>query len=296
MTHAQAPTAKDFALLALLSLLFSTTYLWTKIAVAQVGPMSLTMFRFFCAGLILAAIMAAMRIPWPRGLRIWKRLAVIEIFAGVLPASLINWSAQKLDSGLLAILAGALPLAALIVMHWGTKDEKISPRKALGVLIGFCGVLMLVGPSALMGLGQDTIAQFAALVAVFSWAFSNLLVRRLTDIHPLAFNAGACLVGAAMLVPPAFIFETPLRVPSTLIIAVVILGGFLTAAMSMIVRYLIVHVGATFPTWNGYLAPPLAVVWGTIFLGEQLRTEAFFALGLILVGMAVTNLRLGQRK
>lgn len=288
----RAPTAADFGWLAVLSLLFSLSNLWTKIAIAEFPPMTLAALRIGIATLVLMAFMPVYRLQWPRGPRIWGRYMAIAFFAGAAPGTLLGWAAFRLDSGMMAILAGALPLAGMIVMHWGTHDEKITGRKLIGVAMGFGGLLIVIGPSALGGLGQDLVAQLAAVAAVFMWAVSNLLIRWTSAAHPIVFSSAMGVAGLVWLVPALLMFEAPWTLaPSIGGWTVVTVAGLSAAVMGLIVRHLIVHVGGTFPTWNGYISPPLAVVWGAIFLGERLPVEAFVALGFILIGVAVANWR-----
>lgn len=287
----------DYLLLALLSLQWSTAYLFVDLAADTVPPATISAVRNLGGACILLLIARALGERFPRD---WRKLAVFPVtglLGSFLPFVLLGHAAQTVDSGLVAILVGVMPLAAFIAAHLLTTDEKLTPRRFLGVLVGMSGILWLVGPHALAGLGAGNEAQLAgqisALCAALCWAVGNLVARRISGI-PLVTAAGCVLGGGALYaVPAALVFDAPwnLEPDGNAVIGLVGLTLWTSAAAAIVFVRLVTSIGATFVAWSNFVNPVLGVVWGALFLGEVLPPRAFVALGVILAGIAVAQLR-----
>lgn len=287
----------DYLLLALLSLQWSTAYLFVDLAADTVPPATISAVRNFGGACVLLLLARLLGERFPRD---WRRLAVFPVtglLGSFLPFVLLGRAAQTVDSGLVAILVGVMPLAAFIAAHLMTSDEKLTPRRFLGVLIGMAGILWLVGPHALKGLGAGNEAelagQLAALGAALCWAVGNLVARRISGV-PLVTAAGCVLLGGALYaVPASLIFDAPwqLRPDDSAIVGLVGLTLWTSAAAAIVFVRLVTSIGATFVAWSNFVNPVLGVVWGALFLDETLPRRAFLVLALILAGIAVAQLR-----
>jgi drug/metabolite transporter (DMT)-like permease len=204
-----------------------------------------------------------------------------------------------MDSSLAAILLATTPLATIVLAHGFTLDERLTPMKGLGVIVGFGGIVVLVGPGALAGFGREAWSQFAIVGAACCYAVTGVFVRRSRLIElPAAVTATGVLVTAAVIsVPLALVIDRPWELPapsSGALLALAVLALLCTSAAFLILFRLLATTGATFVSLLNYLAPVFGVLWGALLLGEALRLEVLGALGLILLGLVLTQLR-GRR-
>ncbi|MFC3226176.1 DMT family transporter [Marinibaculum pumilum] len=288
----------DYLLLALLSLQWSTAYLFIDLAADDVPPATISAVRNLGGAIALLTLARILGERFPRD---WRMLAVFPVtgFLGsFLPFVLLGRAAQSVDSGLIAILVGFMPLAAFIAAHLLTEDEKLTGRRLLGIMVGMAGIVWLVGPQALesLGVGSEAqmIGQFAALGSALSWAVGNLVARRISGV-PLVTAAACVLLGGSLYaVPASLVFDAPwtLELSDTAIIGLVGLTFWTSASASIVFVRLVTTIGATFVAWSNFVNPVLGVIWGALFLGEALPLRAFLVLGLILLGIAVAQLPL----
>jgi len=289
--------SREYLLLALLSLQWSTAYLFIDLAADEVPPATISAVRSLGGGLILLCIARLLGERFPRD---WRRLAIFPVtglLGSFLPFVFLGRAAQDVDSGLVAILVGFMPLAAFIAAHLLTDDEKLTLRRFAGVLIGMAGIVWLVGPQALEGFGTGNEAQLAAQIAALGaglcWAVGNLAARRIREV-PLVTAAACVLLGGAIFaVPASLVFDAPwaLRPGETALFGLLGLTLWTSAAAAIVFVRLVTTIGATFVAWGNYINPILGVIWGALFLGEVLPLRAFLVLGLILAGIAVAQLR-----
>ena len=283
------PGPIEFALLGCISLAWGSSYMFTKIAVTALPPVSLVAGRTVLAALVMAAVAVVrggVRLPWSE----WPVFAVVGIASGALPLILIATSVSYVDSSVTATAMALVPLWAGVLA--AALGQRPSPRSIAGLLLGFAGILVLFGPQALAALGDSARGALAALAASLVFASSLFLSRRVRhrDIMTVAtvtqgFSA-AFAVAVALLVdgwPAAF--------PSPRVIgAVAVLGIANTALANLLLFILLARAGAGFTSLNNYLVPTVALACGALFLGERLTAGAIAGAGLILLGVAVATL------
>ena len=288
---------RDLALLVLLSSIWGGSYMLIKVAVVTVPPVTIAAGRILLAAVVLVAVVHARGERLPSGARAWRPFVVLAVFGNALPFTLIGWGELRVDSGLAAILTGAMPLGTVLLAHAFTSDERFTVNKLAGLALGFAGIGALVGPDALAGLGGDVLAQLAIVGAAMCYAMSTVYARRLRLLTPTVTAAAAMATAAALIVPFSLVLDAPWRLAptATAIAAVVALGLVSTAAASLIFFRLVRTAGATFTSLVNYLIPPIGVIWGTLILDERLSAEAVAALALILAGIAVINRRAPRR-
>jgi len=210
----------------------------------------------------------------------------------VLPFALINWGETHIDSGLAAILMSAVPLLTIVLGHFLRSDEKITGGKAIALVLGGAGVVVLVGPDALRGLGADLLGQLAVLGACACYAVNSLTARGLAR-HPAEVVTFGMLAAAAVAaVPLSLLIDRPwqLDISSLSLLAVLALGVLPTALGYIIAFRIIAGAGAGFASFNNYLVPVFGVLWGMALLGEELEPRALLALLLIFAGLAAPRL------
>jgi drug/metabolite transporter (DMT)-like permease len=278
---------RDYADLLFLALVWSSSFWVIKVAVASIPPITMTAARMAVAAAALLLVLRLRGATVGASVRTWGIAAVVGLMGNALPFALIAWGEQSVDSGLAAILMGAMPVTTALLAHVLFHDEPLTARRALGVSAGFCGIATLVGWDALGGLGEQALAQLAVLGGGVCYALTTLFVRRFAADQPdLPLAAGASLAGAVVVAPVALL-EQPWSVTPTPqgLAAVLALGLFATALASLVYFGLVRRVGAGNFAQVNYLIPGLGVLWGMLLLGESPRPVAWVALALILAGI-----------
>lgn len=295
--QAPRPGLADYGLLVLLAAFWGGSFMFIKLAVAEVPPATLTMLRLALAAAILAVVALARRERLDRRPRTLALVVLIGFFGNALPFTLISWGEEVVDAGLASILMGIMPIATLLLAHVLTADESLTARKLAGVGIGFAGLVVLVGPAVLLRLGEDGIRQLAILGAAVSYGISAILTKWMLGRPQRAAAAAFLGAAAVIMVPIAFLLEDPMAIrPGWASIAsIVYLAVFATALAALMVFVLIGRQGAGFFGQANLLVPPLGVAWAAIFLGERPDASAYVALGFILAGILLARGGFGIR-
>ena len=279
--------------------MWGSAFLLTKIALVAIEPDLVVAGRLTVACVLLLPLAAlrgsgTMRTAW--GPRLWVFLVLIALFGNVLPFSLIAWGQQRIDSGLAGILMAVMPLATLALAHWYVPGERLTPWRVGGFLLGFSGVVVLMGPGALLGAATDharLLPMLAVLGGAFCYAVSAVLARLRPASEPLPSAAVTTLIAAGLMVPATVSPGTaviPAAATWLSLAAVAGLGVFSTAWASIIYFHLIKSAGPAFVSQLNYLIPLWAVLVGMVFLAERPRANQLYALVLILGGVLVTQL------
>lgn len=282
---------RDYLLLILLAAIWSSSFMFIKIAVATVAPMTLAATRLAIAAVLLSAYALACGERIPLDGKSWGVFLFIGLFGNALPFSLIGWGEIHVDSALAAILMGIMPVATVALAHFFIPEEPFNAWRAGGIAAGFAGLIALVGIQALGGLGSAVLAQLAILAGAVSYAVTTVFARRRAHLPGRVMAAGATTAGTAIVLPWALVFEQPWAAqPSTAsLAAAVILGVLPTGAATLLYFYLVRAIGATGLSQVNYLIPVMGLLWGMALLGERPGWRAAAALGLVLTGIALVN-------
>ncbi len=285
------PGPGAYALLMALALLWGSSFLFIKIGVATIPPVTLTAMRLIAATIILYIFARQAGQPLPAGKAIWGTIALAAFFGNAVPFTLINWGEEVIDSGLAAILMSGMPLFTLVCAHLVTDDEKMNRRKFAGVLCGLAGLVVLIGPAKLSQLGDDGVRQLAVATASICYGIHALIIRQVKNVPGKAL--AACVIGASalMVVPVALLLEQPwtLQPSSASLWSALVLGIFQTALATLMMFALIRRQGATFFSQINFLVPLIGVAYGMVFLAERPSANAYAALALILAGIAIAR-------
>lgn len=283
---------KHWAAFILLGAIWSSSFLWIKIAVQEIGPFTLVGFRVLFGA--LAAVLASVltRTAWPRDRATWLTYAILGVTSVALPFVLISWGEQTIDSAVASILNATTPLFTIVIAHALLHDDRLTGQKILGVLTGFGGVVVLLSKDLLPGAQNSILGQLAVIVASFFYAASSVYARKKTEHVPGLVRGAAPLVTASLamgLVIP--IAEHPLRLPSLPLTWVALLWlGILGSGLALVLWYYLLHaIGPTRTTLVSYIFPMGGVVLGVIFLKEQLSWQLFMGVLLIIVSVIVVN-------
>lgn len=286
-----APTPANWLSIAALGVIWGGTFMVVRIALDGYGPLTVAAARTVLGAMALLALMMVLRRPMPvfdGTMR--KYLIVIGLLNTALPFALLSWGQQYVPSAFAGISMAALPLFVLPLAHFFT-DEKMSTRSTVGVILGFTGALVLIGPSVLrLGTGLEPLGQLACIAASCSYAVSSIMTRRCPPIDPIVMAALLLAVGAVALVPPMLYFEGVPQVADMRSTWAILFLGFVPTALAALIRVATIRsAGAVFMTLVNYQVPVWSMIFGAWILSEALPVRFFAALALILIGLAISQ-------
>lgn len=267
--------------------------MWIKIAVQEIGPVTLVAFRALFGLLFGVIVIFFQRVPLPRSFKVWSSLFVLGITNIAAPFFLISWGEQSIDSAVASILDATVPLFTILIAHYLLHDDKITAPKVLGLLIGFAGVVILMSkdvgasPGSLLG-------QLAVVLASVFYAISAVYARRTTEDTPGIIRSVGPLVSATVVMWLAtFFVESPVEVPQLPITWISLLFlGILGSGVAFILLYYLIHeIGPTRTSMVTYLFPLGGVILGVVFLDEQLSWQLMVGAVLILLSLLVANIQ-----
>ncbi|MGE0736024.1 MAG: DMT family transporter [Alphaproteobacteria bacterium] len=282
-----------YLFLSSLGLIWGSSYMLNIVALKSVTPLTVTTTRIFLGGLIMLAVARAQGYRLPRDPRTWLLLIAFGVIGQAMSFGLVAFGQLHVGSGLTGIIITIVPLFTLVLAHLLTKDERITPPKAAGVIMALIGILLLLGPAALAGLGGHFWGQMMMVGGAFTFSLSMIIAKWVRHV-PFPVSASCSLLSAAVvLMPLALVIEHPWTLQPTLLSsgAVIVLGVFGTAIGMLILFRLVAMAGAAFVSLNNYIATIVAVLWGVLLLGEPLTWLMIGAMAVIFSGIAVANLR-----
>ena len=210
---------------------------------------------------------------------------------------MIAWGQSHIASGVASIFNATTPLFGVLVAHLWTSDEKATPSRLAGVVVGFAGVTVMMGGAALRTAGVDLLAQSAILIASLCYAVSGVFGRRFTamGVAPLATAAGMLTLSSLLLLPVALVVDRPWTLPApsaAAILSVAALALVSTAFAYLLYFRILAVAGATNLMLVTFLIPISAIVLGASVLGERLEPKHFVGMALIGLGLAAIDGRL----
>lgn len=288
---------RDWLMLLALALIWGGAFMFIGVAVHRVPPLTYVWLRltFAAAGLWLFLWWKGEPIRLPR--QVWASIFVLALLNNSMPFVLFGWAQTHIASGLASILNATTPIWGVLVAHLFTRDERMTPAKIAGVLLGFGGVAVMIGPSLLTSLKGSALAELACITASLSYALAAVWAKRFRKmgIAPAALTAGQLTGGAAMMLPVALIFDHPWTEPMPSLTAwgaILALALVCTAFAYVLYFKLIDSAGATNALLVTLLVPPTAILLGSTFLHEALAPQDFAGLALIALGLAAIDGRL----
>lgn len=280
----------EWAMLGALSLLWGGSFLFNGILVKVWPPLTIVTGRVVLAALALWLIVRVMGVKMPKSREAWGAFFGMGILNNVIPFILIVWGQTHIASGLAAILNATTPLFGVIVAHALTADEKLTVNRVAGLLVGFAGVVTMVGPSVLGHVGSDLLGELAVLGAAVSYAFAGVYGRRFRamGLPPLVPAVGQVTASSVLLLPVALIVDRPFSLPVPGLEAWAALFGLaiLSSALAYILFFrILATAGATNLMLVTILIPPSAILLAALVLGEQLAARHF--IGMVLIGLGL---------
>ncbi|MGB7336645.1 MAG: DMT family transporter [Salaquimonas sp.] len=281
----------DYGLLLLLAMIWGSSFLLQKVAVSEVTPVLMTAIRQILAAALLGLVVLFAGLKIKASAKEHWLMFLSAILGNALPFSLISIGLQDIDSGLAAILMGAMPLVTILLAHFTSHDEPLNRSKLLAVGIGILGLIVLFWPSLVSGLTANLTAQLLVLGAALCYAFNTLVTKSVIHLEAPVLLFMIVMWSAVILVPAAWVMEDiPMVLPgSNVIWSIIGLAVFPTAIAAFLMYEVIARQGAGFFGQINLLVPICGVFWGFAFLGERLSWNAWAALLIILSGVAVSR-------
>ena len=285
---------RNWSLLLALVAMWGSAFMFMKIGVATVAPATLVAGRLVLGAAILYGVMRMRGLALPAPGKQWLPFAALAVLGNCLPFFFIAWGQQYIDSALAGILIAVMPLATLVLAHFFVAGEHMTAHRAMGFTIGFAGIVVLMGPAALAGLGGASggaQAQLAVLAGALCYAANSVLARRTIEADFLVSSAAVLIVASVIMVPVALVLDYPAvaRPSAGSIAAILWLGVGPTALATILYFQLIAAAGPSFMAIVNYLSPVVALAAGVLLMGEQPGATAVAGLLLILLGIALSH-------
>jgi drug/metabolite transporter (DMT)-like permease len=284
---------KVFLYLFILALLWGPAFLFTKVAVQDIPPLTLVTVRVAIAAAILYTLLKFQGRSLPALGKIWVHFSAVGLLYNAVPYVLLSWGQQYIDSALAAILFGTTPLFTLVLAHLFSGNDPMTPAKTAGVGVGFVGLVVLLGPALSDGVQATVWGLLASLLAAASYAGATVYSQKtLRGLPPLVGPAAQLTMATILLLPLAWIIEQPytLPLPSWPAINSLLLLILVSTVLAFVVYYRALEtLKATVLSLTTYLIPLVAMVLGVAILHEQLGWNAYLGFGLILLGVMIVN-------
>ncbi|MCV2403407.1 DMT family transporter [Marinomonas sp. C2222] len=298
-TVAPSMTVKVWAMLILLSILWGGSFFFVGVVVNELQPLTIVTLRVGIAAIVLWCIAFIMGLQPPKSLKVWRAFLGMGVLNNVFPFILIVWGQTQIASGLASILNAATPIFTVAVAGLLLADERPTPLKLLGVMLGFCGVVVMIGLPALEG-GGNLIAQLAIVAATLSYAFAGVYGRRFKalGVNPVITAAGQVTASTFVLLPLTLWVEGDIdlkAISMTTWLAIIGLAVASTAIAYVLFFKILELAGATNTSLVTLLVPVSAIFLGAFFLDEVLEPMHFVGMLLIAIGFSAIDGRLWKR-
>jgi drug/metabolite transporter (DMT)-like permease len=289
---------KQWAGFLALTVIWGASFLWIKVAVQEVGPLTVVTIRLVFALVVLAGFLIARRPGVPSGARMWGVLLLQGLMSTALPWILITWAEQYIDSAVATVLNATVPMFTIVIAHFFLHDDKITIRRVIGLLVGFAGVVVLVhkdlfaGAEAGAGWNLVMLGNAAMLVSSAFYAISNVYARaKLRGVPSIVQAFYTMLLADAVMWMVAPVIEAPFTLPVQGLTWLAIAWlGVLGAGISYLIFYYLLHtIGPTRIAMVTYTIPVVGVTLGVVFLHESIDLN--LVLGTILIVSGVWGAR-----
>lgn len=309
---------KEWGAFTLLGLIWGSSFLWIKIAVwdgqghGDVGPFTLVTIRLLFGLIGLLAIARLQKQPFPRDRRALLAFLFMGAFNTAIPFTLISWGETRIDSALASILNGTVPLFTIVIAHFWLHDEKITGPRITGLIVGFVGVVVLVGrdlnlQNAAQNLWGQIGGQLAVVLASVSYATAITFSRKyLRGQPPVVQSTMVLLIADGLMwlaLPAAWRFTPSLDAPLRLIpsqpitwFAIAWLGLLGSCLAYLLFFYLINAWGPTRASLVTYVFPVIGLVLGIIFLQETVDWRLIAGSLLVVGGILAVNVNVSAKR
>lgn len=276
--------------------IWSTVWLFIKLGVREVPPVSFAAMRLLIAIVVMVPLTLALRVPLPKQRRQWMLIAITGVILLGLNYALLNWGTQFISSGLTAVLQSITPAFALVFAHFMLPDERMTTRKVAGLVLGVFGIAVIFWEQLHFG-GRALAGSVTVTLGAVCVAFAYVMMRRSgKDLHPSAITTGQMIAAFVPLFAYGWAVEgNPLEIQwtSTALVSATYLALLGSIVAAWLNYWLLARVGAVNLLVMGLVEPPIAVLLGAWLLGERMHARAIAGAVLILVSVWLT---MGRKK
>ena len=291
--------AGEWALLIALSVLWGGSFFFAEVALQQFAPLTIVTLRVTISALVLCAFVLLARYPLPGSWRVWLAFLGLGVINNAIPFSLIVWGQSGISSSLASILNAATPIFTVIVAGLFLKDEPVTVAKIVGVLLGLCGVAILIGPEAVVGGREQLLYQLAVLGGGLAYAIAAVYARRFAGmrLRPVVVAAGQLLASSLVMWPLLLVVEGRVEwsAAAPVWLSVVGLAVLSTAVAYVLYFRVLASSGATNLLLVTLLIPVTATFLGVLFLDEALHWTHVAGIAVIALGLSAIDGRLWRR-
>jgi drug/metabolite transporter (DMT)-like permease len=289
----------DWGRLLLLGAIWGGSFFFARIAVAEIHPLALVLFRVGIAGAALHVYLAARGISFALARPRAGAFLALAILNNVIPFSLIFAGQTALGAGLASVLNATTPFWTVLLANALTADEKLTWNKVAGILLGIAGTAVMIGPGLVAGIGGPVWAKLALVGASVSYAFALILARRFRGVPPTVVATAQLTASTVVMIPVVLVTvgTTGLFSASAPVWAAVFGLALLSTAVAYILYFnLVASAGATNASLVTLVVPASAILLGIAFLGESLETYEMAGIALIALGLVTIDGRLLRRQ
>lgn len=283
--------AFELFLLGLLACIWGSSYLFIKLAVASIPPVSLIAMRVGIAAVFLLAVMRLQGERLPKDAATWRMLLVQAFLNSIASWTLLAWGQQYVDSGLAGVLTSTSPIFVFLITLLITRHEAVTGWKLGGAALGLAGVALIMGGPALGGLGRESAAQAALLAGAFLYGCGAIYGRRLAHLSPTVASAGTMIWASLWLVPLSVVVDRPWNLqPSTNSLLAALTLAILCTGCALILYFRLARtLGSMGVASQSYLRAGVSVLLGMVVLGEHVAPAVGLGLLAIILGVAAIN-------
>ena len=298
MSSTPAPSLAVWGMLALLGLIWGAAFFLARVAVAEVPPLTLVLYRVVLAAMTLhLVLLATRRSVMPHAAR-WRDFLGMGLLNNAVPFSLLFVGQTALGAGFASILNASMPIWTVVIAHVLTGDERMRAVTVAGVLLGFAGVATMLGPAALAITDAPAWAMVCVVAGAMSYGFAGVFGKRFRGVPPTVTATGQLTASSLIMLPVVLFVEgvPDLGAPSTGTWGAVALLAVVSTALAYILFFrILAAAGAVNVSLVTLLVPPSAILLGWLFLGERLDAFAWTGLALIAAGLIVLDGRAMRR-
>ena len=290
----QQPRLYHWLLIAFLATVWGFAFYLIAIALRSFPPITLVTLRLLIGAVVLTLIMRWQGLSLPREPIWWWYFAALALQGNLIPFSLISWAETQIPSSQAGLIMALMPISTMVLAHYFVAHEQLTPRRAVGVMLGFGGVVILVGGQALVDIGGVGLwAQLACVLATFAYAVNAVYVKRLPKINGLVVGAGSLIAGSVLFIPVAMLVDQPWTLQATTEswLAITALGLFATALATWVYFIIISDIGPNFISIINYIIPVISFAAGVILLSEPADLSKFAGLVIVCAGIAISQPR-----
>jgi drug/metabolite transporter (DMT)-like permease len=292
MTDQKSLSGRAWAEMLVLALIWGGSFLSIRIALDEISPLMSVAHRVTLAMLVLWVVVAMMRIPLPRNPRIWFAFLVMGLLNNVIPFILMAWGQLYIESGLTSILNAFTAVVGVVMAALFFSDERLTPRKIIGVVLGFFGVAVAIGLENFKNFDLRSLAQLAVIGGTVAYAAAGVWARKNLVGMPPQLAAAGMLTGATVIMLPLVYFVEGLPTfdlkPRTLV-AIGYYAVIATAAAYLLYYRVLAMAGSGNLMLVTLLVAPIAITLGAVVLGEKLSANAFVGFVILAVGLIILD-------